>query len=54
MAPLEDLEQDYPIIDSNFRMFCASHGIFTGSFSRPVSNAQLIRILCWVILDLFV
>ncbi|XP_041995269.1 DNA repair protein RAD51 homolog 4-like isoform X3 [Salvia splendens] len=29
MAPLEDLERDYPIIDSNFRMFCASHGIFT-------------------------
>ncbi|PIN18456.1 ATP diphosphatase [Handroanthus impetiginosus] len=29
MAPLEALERDYPLIDSNFRMFCASHGIFT-------------------------
>ncbi|XP_057781647.1 DNA repair protein RAD51 homolog 4 isoform X3 [Salvia miltiorrhiza] len=29
MAPLEDLERIYPIIDSDFRMFCASHGIFT-------------------------
>ncbi|KAL3620632.1 hypothetical protein CASFOL_035544 [Castilleja foliolosa] len=29
MAPLEALERDYPLIDSRFRMFCASHGIFT-------------------------
>ncbi|KAI3461510.1 hypothetical protein Pfo_018173 [Paulownia fortunei] len=29
MAPLEALERDYPLINSNFRMFCASHGIFT-------------------------
>ncbi|KAH6765620.1 DNA repair RAD51-like protein [Perilla frutescens var. hirtella] len=29
MAPLEDLEREYPIVDSNFRLFCASHGIFT-------------------------
>ncbi|KAK6144563.1 hypothetical protein DH2020_021383 [Rehmannia glutinosa] len=29
MSPLEVLERDYPLIDSSFRMFCASHGIFT-------------------------
>ena len=32
MAPLKSLEQDYPILDSNFQNFCASHGIFTGKF----------------------
>ncbi|CAL5334251.1 DNA repair protein RAD51 homolog 4 [Camellia sinensis] len=29
MAPLKSLEQQYPIIDSNFQQFCASHGIFS-------------------------
>ncbi|XP_073144181.1 DNA repair protein RAD51 homolog 4 isoform X6 [Henckelia pumila] len=29
MAPLEALALEYPLIDSNFRKFCASHGIFT-------------------------
>ncbi|KAL7127397.1 hypothetical protein ABFS83_14G250000 [Erythranthe nasuta] len=29
MAPLEALERDYPLIDSVFRLFCASRGIFT-------------------------
>ncbi|KAK9280265.1 hypothetical protein L1049_013953 [Liquidambar formosana] len=29
MAPLKSLERDYPIIDSNFQQFCASHGIFS-------------------------
>ncbi|XP_062171067.1 DNA repair protein RAD51 homolog 4-like [Alnus glutinosa] len=30
MAPLKALEQEYPIIDSNFQSFCASQGIFSG------------------------
>ncbi|GLT65054.1 hypothetical protein SLA2020_375060 [Shorea laevis] len=29
MAPLKDLEREYPVLDSNFRNFCASHGIFS-------------------------
>ncbi|KAL3530690.1 hypothetical protein ACH5RR_010012 [Cinchona calisaya] len=29
MAPLKTLEADYPIFDSNFQQFCASHGIFS-------------------------
>ncbi|KAL2530012.1 DNA repair protein RAD51-like protein 4 [Forsythia ovata] len=29
MAPLKSLERDYPLIDSTFQNFCASHGIFT-------------------------
>ncbi|XP_006590288.1 DNA repair protein RAD51 homolog 4-like isoform X2 [Glycine max] len=29
MAPLESLEKEYPLIDSNFQSFCASHGIFS-------------------------
>ncbi|XP_050291217.1 DNA repair protein RAD51 homolog 4 isoform X9 [Quercus robur] len=29
MAPLKSLEQDYPILDSNFHSFCASHDIFS-------------------------
>ncbi|KAJ1379414.1 P-loop containing nucleoside triphosphate hydrolase, partial [Sesbania bispinosa] len=29
MAPLKSLEKDYPLIDSNFQSFCASHGIFS-------------------------
>ncbi|KAL8516189.1 hypothetical protein ACS0TY_014750 [Phlomoides rotata] len=29
MGPLEALERDYPLIDFNFRSFCASHTIFT-------------------------
>ncbi|KAJ4725891.1 DNA repair RAD51-like protein [Melia azedarach] len=29
MAPLRSLETEYPIIDSNFQNFCASHGIFS-------------------------
>ncbi|XP_017253116.1 DNA repair protein RAD51 homolog 4 isoform X2 [Daucus carota subsp. sativus] len=29
MAPLKSLEPDYPIIDSNFQQFCASHHIFS-------------------------
>lgn len=29
MAPLKSLERQYPIIDSNFQQFCASHGIFS-------------------------
>ncbi|GER39205.1 DNA repair protein RAD51 homolog 4 [Striga asiatica] len=29
MAPLEALEQDFRLIDSSFRIFCAAHGIFT-------------------------
>ncbi|XP_019177517.1 PREDICTED: DNA repair protein RAD51 homolog 4 isoform X2 [Ipomoea nil] len=32
MAPLKSLEQRYPIIDSNFQGFCASHGIFSEDF----------------------
>ncbi|KAG4988637.1 hypothetical protein JHK82_030974 [Glycine max] len=31
MAPLKSLEKEYPLIDSNFQTFCASHGIFSGS-----------------------
>lgn len=30
MGSLKSLESDYPIIDSNFQNFCASHGIFSG------------------------
>lgn len=33
MAPLKSLEREYPIIDSSFQQFCASHGIFSGPFS---------------------
>ncbi|KAL4610382.1 hypothetical protein ACB092_08G047300 [Castanea dentata] len=29
MAPLKSLEQEYPILDSNFQSFCASHDIFS-------------------------
>ncbi|KDP44181.1 hypothetical protein JCGZ_05648 [Jatropha curcas] len=29
MAPLKSLEAQYSILDSNFQLFCASHGIFT-------------------------
>ncbi|KAH7572435.1 hypothetical protein JRO89_XS04G0256700 [Xanthoceras sorbifolium] len=29
MAPLKSLEREYPIIDSEFQNFCASHGIFS-------------------------
>ncbi|KZV23933.1 hypothetical protein F511_23077 [Dorcoceras hygrometricum] len=29
MAPLEALALEYPLIDSNFRKFCASHAIYT-------------------------
>ncbi|KAK8479316.1 hypothetical protein V6N12_025699 [Hibiscus sabdariffa] len=29
MAPLKNLETEYPIIDPSFRKFCASHGIFS-------------------------
>uniref|UniRef100_A0A1D1Z4W9 DNA repair protein RAD51 4 n=2 Tax=Anthurium amnicola TaxID=1678845 RepID=A0A1D1Z4W9_9ARAE len=29
MPPLKSLEQEFPMIDSNFRRFCASHGIFS-------------------------
>ncbi|KAL6200082.1 hypothetical protein ACLB2K_029864 [Fragaria x ananassa] len=29
MAPLKALELEYPIIDSNFQAFCASHGILS-------------------------
>ncbi|KAK4492033.1 hypothetical protein RD792_002823, partial [Penstemon davidsonii] len=29
MAPLKGLERNYPLIDSNFQKFCATHGIFT-------------------------
>ncbi|KAK7312501.1 hypothetical protein VNO77_36404 [Canavalia gladiata] len=29
MAPLKSLEKEYPLIDSNFQSFCASHGIFS-------------------------
>ncbi|XP_059660616.1 DNA repair protein RAD51 homolog 4-like [Cornus florida] len=29
MAPLKSLEHEYPIIDSNFQQFCASHAIFS-------------------------
>ncbi|XP_027087858.1 DNA repair protein RAD51 homolog 4-like [Coffea arabica] len=29
MAPLKSLESEYPIIDSDFRQFCASHAIFS-------------------------
>ncbi|GAV57867.1 Rad51 domain-containing protein, partial [Cephalotus follicularis] len=29
MAPLKSLEREYPLIDSNFQNFCASHAIFT-------------------------
>uniref|UniRef100_A0A5B7AVY2 RecA family profile 1 domain-containing protein n=1 Tax=Davidia involucrata TaxID=16924 RepID=A0A5B7AVY2_DAVIN len=29
MAPLKSLERDFPLIDSNFQQFCASHGIFS-------------------------
>ncbi|XWS74183.1 hypothetical protein CRYUN_Cryun02cG0193900 [Craigia yunnanensis] len=29
MSPLKNLEREYPIIDSNFQQFCASHGIFS-------------------------
>ncbi|OMO96786.1 hypothetical protein CCACVL1_04772 [Corchorus capsularis] len=29
MAPLKNLEREFPIIDSNFQNFCASHGIFS-------------------------
>ncbi|OVA01430.1 DNA recombination and repair protein Rad51 [Macleaya cordata] len=29
MPPLECLECEFPIIDTNFRQFCASHGIFS-------------------------
>lgn len=29
MAPLKSLEKDYPIIDSDFQQFFASHGIFS-------------------------
>ncbi|PKI36394.1 hypothetical protein CRG98_043176 [Punica granatum] len=29
MPPLKSLETEFPILDSNFRSFCASHGILT-------------------------
>ncbi|KAF7805510.1 DNA repair protein RAD51-like protein 4 isoform X2 [Senna tora] len=29
MAPLKSLEQEYPLIDSSFQAFCASHDIFS-------------------------
>ncbi|PIA38898.1 hypothetical protein AQUCO_02700235v1 [Aquilegia coerulea] len=29
MSSLKSLESEYPIIDSNFHKFCASHAIFT-------------------------
>ncbi|KAG5527782.1 hypothetical protein RHGRI_028654 [Rhododendron griersonianum] len=29
MAPLKSLEREYPIVDSNFQQFCASHSIFS-------------------------
>ncbi|XP_022633624.1 DNA repair protein RAD51 homolog 4 isoform X3 [Vigna radiata var. radiata] len=29
MAPLKSLEKEYPLIDSNFQSFCASHAIFS-------------------------
>lgn len=32
MAPLKSLQQDYPLIDSSFQAFCASHDIFSGNF----------------------
>uniref|UniRef100_A0A2P2LSX9 Uncharacterized protein MANES_11G135500 n=1 Tax=Rhizophora mucronata TaxID=61149 RepID=A0A2P2LSX9_RHIMU len=32
MSALKSLERYYPILDSHFQSFCASHGIFTGPF----------------------
>ncbi|KAI8540281.1 hypothetical protein RHMOL_Rhmol09G0250600 [Rhododendron molle] len=29
MAPLKSLEREYPIVDSTFQQFCASHSIFS-------------------------
>ncbi|XP_054812727.1 DNA repair protein RAD51 homolog 4 isoform X3 [Prosopis cineraria] len=29
MAPLKSLQQEYPLVDSSFQAFCASHGIFS-------------------------
>ncbi|CAA7398154.1 unnamed protein product [Spirodela intermedia] len=29
MPPLKNLEQEFPIIDAEFRQFCSSHGIFS-------------------------
>ncbi|XP_028775720.1 DNA repair protein RAD51 homolog 4 isoform X2 [Neltuma alba] len=29
MAPLKSLQQEYPLVDSGFQAFCASHGIFS-------------------------
>ncbi|CAJ2678755.1 unnamed protein product [Trifolium pratense] len=29
MAPLNSLEKEYPLIDSNFQIFCASHAIYS-------------------------
>jgi len=35
MAPLKSLEKEYPLIDSIFQSFCASHAIFSGSLLFP-------------------
>ena len=41
MAPLESLEKEYPLIDSNFQSFCASHGFFSGSVSLSLYHFSL-------------
>lgn len=46
MAPFEALEQDYPLIDSAFRIFCASHAIFTG----PVCLSYFFSLFCTILL----
>ena len=52
MGSLKSLECEYPIIDSDFQNFCASHGIFSGplsgfpiiSFSFPREKTNSISI----------
>lgn len=47
MAPLDSLEPNYPLIDSDFRRFCASQGIFSGFVLIP-SSLSLGWIQCFV------
>ena len=49
MAPLKSLESEYPIIDSDFRQFCASHAIFSGPLLTLPSFSSLrfmVYLLC--------
>lgn len=48
MAPLNSLENEYPLIDSNFQTFCASHAIYSGSFPLilfPTFSNSIFQIL---------